>query len=105
MFSHLTYKAYKNECKTVCSERCISLFGWSGSLSVITAYGLTSFDSDELLVIDILNLYGSLAIGYVCFRAKVWQAASLEVAWFCVGLYSMIKNITLDDSSNSSNPC
>ena len=58
---------------------------------------------DELLVIDILNLYGSLAIGYVCFRAKVWQAASLEVAWFCVGTYSMIKNITLDDSSNSSN--
>ena len=50
MFSHLTYKAYKNECKAVCSERCISLFGWSGSLSVITAYGLTSFDSDELLV-------------------------------------------------------
>ena len=90
-------QVYKNECKAVCSERCISLFGWSGSLSVITAYGLTSFDSDELILIDILNLYGSLAIGLLCYRARVWQATLLEIAWFGVGTYSLIKNIMDDD--------
>ena len=99
MYFFIPYIEIKKEIK----ETLFTIYGWSGSISVITAYGLTSFESEEYLWIDILNLYGSLAIGYVCFRAKVWQAASLEVAWFCIGLYSMIKNITLDDSSKSSN--
>ena len=43
---------------------------WTGSISVITAYGLTSFESDEYLLIDILNLYGSLAIRITCFKAR-----------------------------------
>ena len=83
----------QKEVKEGCKTKCIDLYGWSGSLSVIAAYGLTSFKSDKLLLIDCLNLYGSLAIGMLCYRAKVWQAASLEVAWFGVATYSLIKNI------------
>jgi len=81
------------EIKQSCKEKLLGLYGWSGSISVIMAYGLTSADSEEYLLIDILNLYGSLAIGIMCYRAKVWQATILEIAWFSVGTYSLIKNI------------
>ena len=70
-------------------------FGWTGSLAVITAYGLTTYlDEDEVEAyerqIALLNLYGSSAIGYVCYKGKVWQAFVLEVAWFGIALTSFI---------------
>ena len=99
MFS--LYNNISDEIKQNCKEFVIELYGWSGSLSVITAYALTTFDSDEILLIDILNLYGSLSIGIMCYRARVWQATLLEIAWFGVGTYSLIKNIIDDDIIDS----
>jgi hypothetical protein len=79
--------------KEVCKAYYPDIYGWSGSLAVLGAYGLTTFfddEEDELqLQIDLLNLYGSSAIGYVCWKASVWQAFSLEVAWFGIALYSL----------------
>ena len=95
MFSF--YNNISDEIKQNCKEILIETYGWTGSLSVISAYTLTSFESDELLLIDILNLYGSLAIGLRCYRARVWQATLLEIAWFGVGSYSLIKNIMDED--------
>jgi len=86
-----------DECKEKCRNHIINIYGWSGSISVISAYGLTSFDSDKLVMIDYLNLYGSLSIGIMCYRAKVWQATILEIAWFGVGTYSLIKNLLRND--------
>ena len=86
-----------DEIKKNCKKILIETYGWTGSLSVISAYTLTSFESDELILIDILNLYGSLAIGLLCYKARVWQATLLEIAWFGVGSYSLIKNIMDDD--------
>ena len=91
------HKYLKDEIKDNCKKKMIDIYGWSGSLSVISAYTLTTFDSDEILLIDSLNLYGSLAIGIMCYRARVWQATLLEIAWFGVGTYSLIKNIMDDD--------
>ena len=95
MFSF--YNDINDEIKQNCKKILIETYGWTGSLSVISAYTLTSFESDELILIDILNLYGSLAIGLLCYRARVWQATLLEIAWFGVGSYSLIKNIMDDD--------
>ena len=79
--------------KEACKDYCPDIYGWSGSVAVLTAYGLSTFfdgEEDDLRVqIDLLNLYGSSAIGYVCWKAKVWQAFSLEVAWFGIALYSL----------------
>ena len=96
VFFPFIYKGLKEGVKDECKKKSIELYGWSGSISVVTAYGLTTFGSDKHLLIDILNLHGSLAIGIMCYRAKVWQATLLEVAWFGVGTYSIIKN-TLSD--------
>ena len=96
VFFPFIYRTLKDEIKDECKKKSIDIYGWSGSISVITAYGLTTFGSDKDLLIDILNLYGSLAIGIMCYRAKVWQATLLEVAWFGVGTYSIIKNAISD---------
>ena len=98
VFFPFIYRDLKEEVIDGCKKNCIELYGWSGSISVITAYGLTTFGSDKHLLIDILNLYGSLSIGIMCYKAKVWQATLLEVAWFGVGTYSIIKNIVSDES-------
>ena len=101
VFFPFIYRDLKEKVIGECKKKIIDIYGWSGSISVITAYGLTTFGSDKHLLIDILNLYGSLAIGIMCYRAKVWQAALLEVAWFGVGTYSIIKNIVSDKSELS----
>ena len=97
MYFYIPYIEIKKEIK----ETLFTIYGWTGSISVITAYGLTSFELDEYLLIDILNLYGSLAIGLVCYRAKVWQATILEIAWFSVGIYSLLKNIIEEEQSTN----
>ena len=69
------------------------LYGWSGSLCVLTAYTVTSLEIEEWhesYAVDLLNLYGSLAIGSLCYRAKIWSALSLEVAWFGIASYSLL---------------
>ena len=66
------------------------IYGWTGSITVLTAYALTTFKIDELMLIDILNIYGSLSIGYICYKKRVWQAFILEVAWFGISIYSFI---------------
>ena len=80
--------------KEACKAYCPDIYGWSGSVAVLTAYGLSTFfdgeeEEDLQVQIDLLNLYGSSAIGYVCWKAKVWQALSLEVAWFGIAMYSL----------------
>jgi len=86
----------KDKIKVNIKDKCINLYGWSGSISVIIAYGLTTFENDNLVCIDLLNIYGSISIGYICFRKKVWQVAILEVAWFCICFFSLIEHILED---------
>ena len=68
-------------------------YGWSGSLAVLTAYAFTTLEKyEEGPAIPLLNMYGSFSIGYVCYRSKVWQALSLEVAWFFIASYSLVND-------------
>jgi len=74
-------------------SKIVTMYGWSGSVSVLVAYGLTTLydDHDQIEIwIHLLNMYGSSAIGYVCYRGKVWSACLLEVAWFIISGCSLI---------------
>jgi len=79
--------------KEQCKKYSLELCGWLGSLSIIVAYACITLDSDRLLLIDSMNLYGSFSVGYICYKKKVWQAMSLEVIWFGISTYSLINNI------------
>ena len=82
--------------KEQCKKYSLELCGWLGSLSIIVAYACITLDSDRLLLIDSMNLYGSFSVGYICYKKKVWQAMSLEVIWFGITIYSLINNISDD---------
>tara|TARA_B100000745_G_scaffold287712_1_gene224610 strand:- start:877 stop:1137 length:261 start_codon:yes stop_codon:yes gene_type:complete len=78
-------------------EKFITINGWLGSFSILLAYSLLSIESEEKLLMDSLNFYGSLTIGIVCYQQKAYQPLFLEVCWFGVTTYSFIKNIMDDE--------
>ena len=77
----------------ITKEQFININGWIGSLSILFAYFLLSIESEEELLMNCLNLYGSLTIGYICYQQKAYQPLFLEVCWFGVTIYSFIKNL------------
>ena len=74
------------------------VFGWSGSVAVLIAYGFATYQDKEdaeknRVALALTNMYGSSAIGYVCYRGRVWQALMLEVAWFSIAFTSLVGTI------------
>jgi len=68
------------------------IIAWTGSASILSAY---IFHKSEIIqntnTLDIMNMYGSLAVGYICYLKKTWQPLFLNCSWFIVGLISLIK--------------
>ena len=86
-------------------EKIINIYGWTGSISIIVAYALNTINTDNKsnndddgniynIIIDLLNIYGSISIGIICYRQKAYQPVLLEVLWFIFSIYSFINNIT-----------
>ena len=100
--SYISYRHCFNECKQTILLKLIDIYGYSGSISVIFAYGLSSVQNEQLILIDILNLYGSLAIGYICFHSKVWPPVIVEVCWFGIGCYSLSQTILYEETTSTS---
>ena len=80
-------------------EKLINIYGWTGSISIIVAYALNTLSNDEInndninnLIIDLLNIYGSISIGIICYRQKAFQPVLLEVLWFIFHIV-LINNI------------
>jgi hypothetical protein len=86
------------DCRELWKKYGPDAFGWSGSLAVLIAYGITTYQEEESeetykRALALTNMYGSSAIGYVCYRGKVWSACMLEAAWFTIALTSLLGTI------------
>ena len=90
------FKELKHSIREGCSGCLIEFYGYTGSLSIMVAYALTSHEFDKKIWIDIMNLYGSSAVGIVSYRSRVWQAVILEVVWFGIASVSLVRNLTDD---------
>jgi hypothetical protein len=99
MIFYIPYLHIKKEFKENVKEWLINIYGWSGTLSTIMAYGLTSFNVDKKIFISILNIYGSFAIGYICYRSKATQAVVCEILWCCIAIYSLINNLLENENA------
>jgi len=88
MFFYIPYIEVHKKLK----EKCYLLFSWSGTISVILAYFMTSFEIKEYIIIDCLNIYGSFSIGYTCYQSKVWSAMTCEIIWFIIGIISFTRH-------------
>ena len=70
------------------------IIGTTGTICLILAYAITTNKlSENLIMIDILNIYGSFAVGYNCFYKKNYPPLVLEIVWFTIGVVSLIKHI------------
>ncbi len=74
-------------------ENLPDIIGWTGSASVLSAYILliSKIDIDPI-ALDALNIYGSGAVGYICYLKKAWQPLFLNVSWFIASGISIILN-------------
>tara|TARA_B100000900_G_scaffold308469_1_gene267164 strand:+ start:434 stop:703 length:270 start_codon:yes stop_codon:yes gene_type:complete len=86
------------DCRELWKKYGPDAFGWSGSLAILIAYGFATYQDEEDVephrrALALTNMYGSSAIGYVCYRGKVWQAFMLEMAWFGIALTSLLGTI------------
>ena len=77
-------------------ELIINVYGWTGSICIVIAYIFTlncNYDNEtknKQLLINLLNIYGCISIGYICFRQKTYQPLLLEIIWLIVSIYSII---------------
>ncbi len=72
-------------------KKIISMFGWVGALSIVSAYALLSFDIiSGGLVYNLLNLIGALLIVIDAFDDKAYPPAALNIVWFLVALVSLL---------------
>lgn len=70
------------------------IFGISGSISLLTAYGISTNQlCDNKIIIDMLNLYGSAGVGYNCYCKKAIPPLLLELSWFSIASLSLLKHL------------
>ena len=68
------------------------LFGWYGTVAILSAYALLSFkviESDSLTY-QLLNLTSALGIVAISFMKKVRQPGVLNLVWALIALIAII---------------
>lgn len=69
------------------------LIGWIGTLCIVLAYSLLSFnkiEEDNRRYI-LLNLFGAIGVGFNVFTQHAWPAFTLQIVWGVVALISLVK--------------
>ena len=80
--------------KTLQKTQHDDIIGVSGTICLLSAYGSTTNNLIEnKKIIDIMNMYGALAVGYNCWCKKSYPPMILETAWFGIAFTSLIKKI------------
>lgn len=82
--------------------RAASVFGWYGTLAILTAYaGISLGWLDRGVAYQVLNLTGAAGVGLVCWYQRTWQAFWLEVAWVSVALVGIIALMSGNEPTGS----
>lgn len=67
--------------------------GWYGTVAIVLAYGLNSFNvlSANTFFYQILNLTGALGIVFISFKKKTYQPGVLNIIWAIIALIALIR--------------
>lgn len=73
--------------------KLIEIFGWYGTIAIVGAYALTSFNiiSSKSMSYQILNVTGAVGIVVISLRKKAFQPAVLNVIWTIIGTIALLK--------------
>jgi len=74
-------------------KQLIELFGWYGTIAIVSAYGLSSFliITPHSIIYQILNLTGALCLILDTFYKKDYQPAVLNIIWSVIAIIAIIK--------------
>lgn len=68
------------------------IIGWFGTVAIVSAYALLSFEviSSDSLVYQLLNATGAISIAYISFKKKAYQPGVLNIIWTIIAVISII---------------
>ena len=71
------------------------IIGWYGTIAIVGAYALLSFNaiSSESLTYQLLNATGALGIVVISFKKKAYQPGVLNIIWTAIAIVAIIKII------------
>ena len=75
------------------SNKLSEIVGWYGTIAIVGAYGLSSFNivSSQSLIYQLLNVTGAIGIAIISLRKKTYQPAVLNIIWTIIGLVALVK--------------
>lgn len=72
--------------------RSVDLLGWYGTVAILSAYALSSFDLlEQGLTYQLLNLTGAAGVGLVCWYKRAWQPLGLELVWGLIAALALVR--------------
>jgi hypothetical protein len=70
--------------------------GWLGAVATLSAYFLVSFEivRPKDLSYQILNLFGAIGLGLICYFKKTYQPMTVNIIWGIIALLAIFFIIT-----------
>lgn len=77
------------------NNKMIEIIGWYGTVAIVGAYALSSFNiiSSQAALYQFLNVTGAMGIVAVSLRKKVYQPAVLNIIWTIIGAVALLRII------------
>ena len=68
------------------------VLGWLGTLAILGAYMGTSLGwFEQGRAYQLLNLFGAIGVGQVCWLRRTWQPFALEAVWGLIALTALLR--------------
>ncbi len=77
------------------SNKVIEILGWYGTIAIIGAYGLSSFNvvTPQSSLYQLLNVTGAIGIVVLSLKKRAYQPAVLNIIWTIIGALALLKII------------
>jgi hypothetical protein len=77
------------------SKSLFEIFAWYGTVAIVGAYFLISFNLvlgyQGEIVYQLLNLTGSFGVATVAYIRRVWQPVALNIIWAIIAAAGLIR--------------
>ncbi|HUV46924.1 MAG TPA: hypothetical protein VMW29_02200 [Candidatus Bathyarchaeia archaeon] len=75
------------------NKKLLEIIGWYGTIAIIGAYALLSFNliSSQSAIYQLLNVTGAVGIVIISLKKKVYQPAVLNIIWTVIGMVALLQ--------------